>query len=230
MQSTDTKTGMKYSKLAITGCDSTTEWMLHWFILNFTKHNNIPLMVFDFGMTPSLTFDYPRVPMISEERGWFKKPKAMQKALQYADQVVWLDTDCHVKGDISPIFDFIVPNKLAMAEDQPWTMRMKQIWHNTGVVGFSGPSNTVLDQWIEAVTKDPKLPASGDQQILHTLLNQGLNRLTMVNTIPKTYNCLRLDVVDGTAVPKPVIMHWTGQIGKQKIKDIMNGPNGSCNW
>ena len=229
MPSTTTEPDTKSSKLVITGCDASTEWMLPWFVENYYKHNTIPLKIFDFGMKFTSPVDYPCIALKSDNKGWFKKPAAMKKALQYADQVVWLDTDCHVRGWIGPIFNFIAPNKLAMAEDQPWTMRTKQMWHNTGVVGFSGPANTVLDQWVEAVARDSQLPNSGDQQILHILLNQGLNRLSMVNTIPKTYNCLRLDVVDGTAVPKPVIMHWTGQVGKAKIKEMMNGSNSARN-
>lgn len=212
---------MKSSKLVITGCDSSTEWMLPWFVDNYRRHNNTELMIFDFGMTTSL---YPelRKSHRTSDKGWYKKPSAMQKALAFADKVVWLDTDCEVRGDISEIFDLIVPNKLLMGEDTPWTTRSGQQWHNTGVVGFQGPSCPVLDEWSRLVAFSEQAPTSGDQQILHAYLQGGMNRLMYVKTLPKKYNCLRLDREDGTAVPDPVVMHWTGPKGKLMIKELMN--------
>lgn len=224
MQNTTTVPPIKSSELFITGCDDTTSWMMPWFLANFRKYNpRAALLVYNFGM-PEIEFeemwvDFRKV----KDKGWYKKPKAMQDALKYGDKVVWLDTDCEVRANLDSIFDYITPNTLAMGEDTPWTTRSGQRWHNTGVVGFQGPICEPLDKWVQETTTWMQTPTSGDQQVLHSILLRGMNRLLYTRTIPKKYNCLRLDVLDKTDVPNPAIMHWTGPKGKQTIKGMMNG-------
>ena len=117
-------------KLFITGCDKTTRWMLPWFTQNFKIYNpDSELKVYDFD-----TF----APQLS---GWFKKPSAMIDASENADQVCWIDTDCHILSNIEDIFSFIEPNKLAMVEDKPWSKRRGETWHNSGVVAFKSSSS-----------------------------------------------------------------------------------------
>ena len=209
---------MKYSKLFITGCDKNTEWQLPLFFKNFTKHCDLPLMVFDFGMSPDVAQAMDAVKLDSQDEGWFKKPMSMVKASQQADNVCWLDTDCHVMGKIDEIFDYIEPNKLAMVEDKPWSTRSGQKWHNSGVVAFKSRPN-ILDEWA-AATAFTK--ARGDQEVLHELLQDPMRRMIHITDLPRKYNTLRLDIQDNT-VPEDVrIMHWTGQKGKVKIKELMN--------
>ena len=38
-------------KVFLTGCDNNTEWQLPWFVHNYRKHNTIPLVLADFGMS-----------------------------------------------------------------------------------------------------------------------------------------------------------------------------------
>ena len=35
----------------LTGCDEITEWMLPWFLENYSKHNNTPLIFANFGVS-----------------------------------------------------------------------------------------------------------------------------------------------------------------------------------
>jgi hypothetical protein len=209
---------MKYSKLFVTGCDKNTEWMLPFFIPRFTKHCDLPLMVFDFGMSPEVAQAVDAVKVTGQDVGWFKKPKAMVQASKQADYVCWLDTDCEVRDNIEGIFDHIEPNKMAMAKDLPWTTRHMTKWHNTGVVAFRSRPN-ILDEWSTAVafTKE-----RGDQEVLHQLLQDPMRRMIHITDLPRSYNTLRLDLQDGTAPANIKIMHWTGQKGKDKIKELMN--------
>ena len=111
----------------------------------------------------------------TQERGWFKKPQAMIEASKIADNVCWIDTDCHVLANLQDVFTLTEPNKLAMVEDIPWSKRRQETWHNTGVVAFQGRP-TILDVWARAVRDKPN---TGDQEVLHSLLRDGLTRLSM---------------------------------------------------
>lgn len=209
---------MSYSKLFITGCDKNTEWMLPFFYSNYVQHNDIPLMVFDFGMSPEVAQAMDAIPVKSQDKGWFKKPKSMIMATKYSHNVCWLDTDCHVKGDISGIFDYVEPNKLAMVEDTPWSKRRGETWHNSGVVAFNSRPN-ILNEWAAAVAQNPEV---GDQEVLHSLVKEGMRRMIHITDLPKKYNTLRLDLLDGIAPDNHLIMHWTGQKGKDEIRKMMN--------
>lgn len=210
---------MKYSKLFITGCDYRTEWQLPFFVENFKKHNpHADLMIFDFGMRSGL---YPemRKSLRGKERGWFKKPKAMCVASRMSQMTCWLDTDCEVRGNLDEIWDHVQPNKLAMAQDLPWSTRRGETWHNSGVVAFQYKPN-ILDEWAVAVQNDPY---QGDQEVLHLLVRNGMRRQIHISNLPRKFNTLRIDLKDDTAPDDIRIMHWTGQIGKEHIREIMNG-------
>lgn len=211
-------TSTKLSKLFITGCDSNTEWMLPWFVETFKKHNDIPLMIMDFGMEGSW---YPemRKSVRTTDKGWFKKPSAMIIASKFADQVCWLDTDCEVLGDISDIFSYIKPQKLSMVIDQPWSDRRGATWHNSGVVAFQGIPQ-ILKDWTERCAHTP---IQGDQETLHVMLDSPLKRMTHIEDLPNRYNVLRIQHIDKTVPPDPLVYHWTGQKGKDHIRKLING-------
>lgn len=208
---------MNYSKLFITGCDKNTEWMLPWFIENFTRHNTLPLMIFDFGMSPEIAQMVNAVKVSGQDKGWFKKPKAMLQATKHASNICWLDTDCHVQANIENIFDYVEPNKIGMVEDVPWSTRRKEKWHNSGVVAFADRPN-ILDEWATAVATNPQV---GDQEVLHGLVKDGIRRMIHITDLPRKFNTLRLDVQDGTAPSDTVIMHWTGPRGKDIIRKMI---------
>lgn len=199
-------TNTKLYKLFITGCDSNTSWMLPWFQENFYKHNSdAQLFVYNFDA------------FAPEQKGWFKKPAAMVDASKKAKYVCWIDTDCEVRGNIENIFDYVEPNKLAMVEDVPWTKRREEKWHNSGVVAFQDMP-AILRKWKEHVSTTPIV---GDQEVLHLLLRQGMMRLMHITDLPRKYNVLRLDLQDGSAPKDIKIMHWTGEKGKEHIRQVM---------
>jgi hypothetical protein len=214
---------MKSSKIFITGCDSNTEWMLDWFVMNYLKHNSNQLYIMDFGMSERALekhagFVLPLPP--SNHVGWFHKPLAMLSAARLADKVCWLDTDCQVLGDISGIFDYVEKNKLAMVEDLPWSTRRGSKWHNSGVVAFEGVP-AILTEWHAAVVKSPQV---GDQEVLHALLNTPMRRFVHIVDVPNKYNVLRVQWDKDDSVPKDVLIkHYTGAKGKLQIWDQMNG-------
>ena len=198
---------MNYSKLFITGCDSTTRWILPWFEENFYRHNpDAELKVYDFD-----TFK-------PELKGWFKKPAAMLDAARLSQKVCWLDTDCEVRADLDDIFTYLEPNKLGMVEDVPWSRRRAEKWHNSGVVAFDG-CPIILSEWAAAVQQNPQV---GDQEVLHGLTREGLRKMIHITDLPRDYNTLRLDLIDNSTPADIKVMHWTGAKGKDKIRSMMN--------
>ena len=207
----------------LTGCDKNTEWQLPWFVHNYRKHNTTPLVVADFGMSKEMR-EIEGIDLVidvkSEAKGWFKKPRAMLDAtkLDGVKKVCWLDTDCQVFGDISPIFDLTVPFKIGMVEDRPWTKRRGEYgaWYNSGVVVWEGKPN-ILRAWAEQCINDGWV---GDQETLYAMMGgDEIMKMSIIEPLPHKYNTLRLDYVDNIAVKNPLIVHHTGKKGKEVIKE-----------
>jgi len=196
--------------LFITGYDNNTEWMLKWFLKNFYNNSHTAILPYDFD-----EFKAPTQGMMN----WFKKPFAMLDAASKANKVCWIDLDCEIKENIDGIFDLIEPNKLAMVEDLPWTKRTNQKWHNSGVVGFQGKPK-ILQEWAAEVALNP--PIRGDQEVLHSMMTDSLKRMIHITDLPREYNTLRIDFIDGTNPKNPKIAHWTGQKGKEHIRKMID--------
>ena len=215
----------KYPRAFLTGCDSNAEWMLDWFLDNYWQHNSTPLVFANFGVTESFynkLYSSGKVSAIldmtkSQEKGWFKKPLSMWNCPSM--ETCWIDTDCQVLGDISSVFDYVEDNKLAMVEDKPWSKRRGETWHNSGVVAFRNQPR-ILDHWVAKVKSNPTV---GDQEVLHSILNSPLDRLMHITSLPNRYNWLRIQVEHDKQDSKDkLVMHWTGQKGKDKIREMMN--------
>ena len=215
---------MKYDKAFLTGCDHFGEWLIPWFVENYKKHNTAPLIFANFGVKnlDSIKGHFDAIINAedsSEVKGWFKKPKVMCSSP--AHKTVWLDTDCQVIDNIDGIFDLLKPNKLNMVEDKPWTLRrgVNGPWYNSGVVGFIGQP-MILRNWFNWV-KENKTEA-GDQEVLYSNLDI-MGKLTYINPLPNEYNWLRLQLEhDNQNSWNKKIVHWTGQKGKDRIKEMMN--------
>lgn len=215
-------------EIFVTGCDEKTEWQLPWFIHNFREHNpDAKLVLADFGMSDYMwqqvydDFD-DHFEVLSEAKGWFKKPRALLDASRLEDvsKVCWLDTDCEIKGNIEHIFDLSEPHRLGMVEDRPWTARRNELgeWYNSGVVLIEGTPN-ILKMWADECIRNP---VQGDQEVLYLMMGgDRLQKLTYINPLPHTYNTLRLDYIDGINVRNPKIVHHTGKKGNDVIRGQM---------
>jgi len=212
---------ISYDKVFLTGCDLRTEWQLPWFIENYKKHNDTPLVLANFGMTDeALLYAKNHVHAIinlSEYagKGWFLKPMAMLQCP--SKESVWIDTDCEVRANISKIFDYIEPEKLLMGIDYPWSHRSGSKWYNSGVIGFRGKPN-ILKRWKAQIEISKK---RGDQEVLFSMLND-ITKMTYIVDLPHKYNVLRIDLIDNTAPDEIAIMHWTGEKGNKEIRRQIN--------
>lgn len=207
----------------LTGCDKNTEWQLPWFIDNYKKHCQLPLVIADFGMSEDMLAGispFAAASFPTARAGWFSKIEAILRASRTYDKVCWLDTDCQVTSDPTGIFRYTEENKLTMVVDHPWTTRRPQLgeWHNSGVVAVEG-TPIVLPQWLER-SRDGNY--RGNQEALHDYIGGcPIKRISTISVAPHKYNVLRLDVVDNNVPEDAVIMHWTGEKGNQEIRKQM---------
>lgn len=230
-----------YDRCFITGCDTNTEWTLRWFFNNFKRYNKqIPIVFCDFGVSEKelkwaeLHFDQVipfehferEATLMSSYSRWMLKPLAAITA--ESNKTVWLDTDCEVLGDIQPIFDLLVRDKINIVRDDPWTRRRGELWHNTGVFGIVDKPK-ILFEWASQcrVIAQPysinRVPV-GDQDALHELIGQDpIRQITYINELPNKYNWLRIQLLDGQDDPNKLVMHWTGPKGKQIIHQKIHG-------
>lgn len=209
------------NNVILTGCDKNTEWQLPWFLDNLFKYNpKAKVVIANFGMSNEMLEQMKSHTIINIKEkvdGWFKKPASLLSAISLPDvnKVCWIDTDAQINGDISHIFDYTVPNKLTIAIDYPWTKRRPEmgVWYNTGVIVLEDVPE-VLPKWRDQC----RFGGEGDQTTLHEMFNgNDILKGKHIQTLPKTFNTLRIDLIDGTAVPNPLIMHWTGRKGKDVI-------------
>lgn len=221
----------RVDKAILIGGDSNTEWQVPWFLENYAKHGNkFPICFANFGVserflewitghpmiwcTMDLAKNFP--PEKDRPKSWFYKPLAMANIP--AKECFWIDTDCEILDNISGLFSYIEDNKLAMVRDKPWSKRLETEMYNSGVVGFRGRPNILL-QWIEAIKNNPA--QRGDQETLHAYLNP-ITRMTYITEVPNEYNWLRLQIEsDEEPADNAKIIHWTGDKGKNRIRGKM---------
>ena len=219
----------KYDKVFLTGCDENTEWMLDWFINNLKKYNTTPVVFADFGVSDKMIKRIKKEARFhaiinmrkASEKGWFLKPRAMLSSP--SKKTIWLDTDCEILDNIENLFDMLEPRKLAMVEDKPWTKRSGDLWHNSGVVGFIDKP-IILHQWCKAIQSKKDVVAvlgNGDQEVLHSMLNP-ITKLTYIKDLPNEYNITRVQVDNDNYQGAKKIMHWTGELGKIRIRSMIN--------
>ena len=216
-----------YDRAFITGCDINTEWQLEWFLKNYRKHNETPIIFCNFGISPDMLAwvmtqsDFCHIYEIPKQSksGWFYKPAALLHSP--AKETVWLDTDMQILGDVSGAFDYIEDEKLAMVEDKPWSKRRGETWHNSGTVGIRNKPQ-ILKDWYANTQKSTQV---GDQEVLHEMVKKdALTRMRYITDLPNKYNWLRIQLLDGQDSRDKLVMHWTGHKGKLEIrKQMYNG-------
>ena len=218
----------------VVGLDEAQEWLLDWWWSNYSSHNDLPVHFVDFGMTGRArawcaargTLSAP-VPL--DCYGWFKKPLACLKS--FFRQALWLDTDCEVRGPLDALFDFCADGGIGLTLDRGTPLQYREAMphdapiYNTGVVAFNH-GDPVVPQWASMTLAlrsdrpgDTRYGQPGDQETLALALRR--YACGRVRPIPKDLVRLRLSDGDGPAL----VMHWTGPVGKQHIRSVMNpGP------
>ncbi len=193
----------------VVGCDSAAEWMLPWWFQNFRKHNpDLPVAVADFGMTDSCRRSAPAgvsvfdVKDVDVPLGWFLKPFALLRS-PFA-KALWIDLDCEVRGDVSPLLDAIEPDRIVGVVDEGDGLQVHTV--NTGVIGVEKTA-PVLGRWAEECL-ERHYSFHSDQDALFATMKTG----DLIERGPRWNNIRMMAEVEGC-----VIRHWTGPKGKDHI-------------
>jgi hypothetical protein len=235
----------------ITGCDENGEWLLPWWYQHIRAHASLPITFIDYGMSPrslewcekrgktkqlslpSQIFEKRIVTpkrfahrtnqtLVQEIRiAWFKKPFAM--LLSPYKRTLWLDIDCEIKGNISPIFALAEnPSGVAIAYSSEETNQMKrkegmltndEKGVNSGVIAYLHGAE-LIERWALA-TISYEGDFLGDQDILARVIHA---EKKPVGTLSEIYNWRKRTDPHNEAV----IFHWWGNAKSALQKIIMS--------
>ncbi len=151
--------------------------------------------------------------------GWFKKPLALLHTPY--QRTIWIDIDCEVRGELSPIFTFCHnPAGLAVtpvSESAHEDLLKIQLRHPDEVIYSSGlvvyeRHSPIIEEWAErALTQNAEF--FGDQDLLSRILYE---RKTPFSPLPEMYHHIALDDRLDT-----LVKHWGGGRGKVHILEMM---------
>jgi hypothetical protein len=223
----------------VVGCNDNLEWLIPWWWENYQRHCSLPVAFIDFGMSDKMrsycsqrgelikidilpnekleVFD-EKITALPEHskykeyttlrKGWFHKPQAM--AATPFDVSLWLDLDCEVLADLSPIFDYAKDEPfIGLVEDVCVDPVLPYTFYNGGVVLYPKGS-LILERLVQAV-HDGVENFFGDDNLLSYLLHK--DQYPVVE-MPYIFNWRLTQGID----PRVVIFHWVGDAGKNCIK------------
>ena len=208
------------NKCFITGADAQLQDLLPWWIENIRRHDKeTHIVVADFGMSKqwhewttknvNKVIKYPK----HNKHSWFWKPHTMIVAPY--EYKCWIDLDCEVLQNITDIFDYVDGSNMGLTAD-PCRRREadNRDWLATGVNVVKGQPN-ILKMWVENC-KESWL--RGDQEVLHDILKEKKYMQDIV-VMPMEYQWLRILLAQGKDHANKKIVHWTGPVGKQIIRE-----------
>ena len=217
--------------------DQGQEWLLEWWWKNYSRYNDYPIAVVDFGMSQEAADRFKKrgevIPFCAQQevgragyeeevehlrKYWFKKPHAL--TLSPFKKTLWLDNDCEVLGSLEPLFAY---EGLALAEELEWIRsqdkkesreykrNLSRARYNTGVIVYE-KGHPVIQEWA-IHSQDSCDQFLGDQDLLWHLIQQ---KQIKVNELPQEYNWRMAQGINIEAL----IIHWVGFWGKGVIQKL----------
>jgi len=211
----------------VVGCDANQEWMLDWWMENYSKHNKLPVAIANFGMSSKKLKKYKPITEIIDltsiktKLPWFKKPLAIVNSP--FKKTCLVDIDCEVLKPLDSIFNYLDEHHVCVTKDPLNTYCKKyitseQIPMATGVV-VAYSNNELIKEWAERCVGEEDI--RGDQEVFNNILTERLKKKilsTKIRIIPDNYQWLRIyEMVRKN--PEAYIIHWTGPDGKKIIKE-----------
>ena len=211
------------NKTFLTGADYNLQDLLPWWVGCVRKHNpDIHITIADFGLTDSAkdwvkhnvnhVIVYERHP----ELAWFYKPQSMIDCPY--EYTCWLDLDCEMLAPVPEIFDFPTEDQMALTQDvvRANPDHVKGVfWWAVGVNVVKGKPKILRDWAYHTKNTDQR----GDQEVLHQMIELNPEYNNMIIKMPLAYQWLRIDLLNRYDSPDKKIIHWTGPVGKQHIRE-----------
>jgi hypothetical protein len=192
-------------------CDANQEWMLEWWWYNYRKFNSLPVHFVDIGMTDAgrqWCAEHGTLSILPSFnlKHWYKKPFAcITSPFMYT---IYMDNDCQVMGDVSPLLDYAKPVGLALDIVTRWTSGNVPV--QGGVIAYMHGAS-LISQWAKD-TPENSFYFRGDQEILQAMISN--NKCDFLE-MPERFNWVRGRGANSQAL----INHWTGDEGKQIIRE-----------
>ena len=211
------------NKTFLTGSDHNLQDLLPWWVGCVRKHNpDIHITIADFGLTDSAkdwvkhnvnhVIVYERHPTLA----WFLKPQSMIDCPY--EYTCWLDLDCEMVAPVPEIFDFPTEDKMALTHDvvrgNP-DHNAGMFWWAVGVNVIKGKPQILKDWARNTINTDLR----GDQEVLHKMIQVNQDYNNQIIKMPLEYQWLRISLANGYDSPNKKIIHWTGPVGKQHIRE-----------
>lgn len=138
---------------------------------------------------------------------WFKKPAAILQSPY--ERTIWLDTDCEVRGSVTPIFEFCNPFSMRkIAHLSPFGDPI----YNSGVLPYRW-GIPCFEKWA-CLSFDANEKYMGDQDILSQII---VDEKISIPELPDSYHrYYRVDPEEGA-----LIIHWLGSNGKRILEHKM---------
>ena len=211
------------------GSDCKTEWLLPWWWKYYSKYNDLPVAVADFGLSPKMVkWCQKRFQVISCSQCFVHPKRAVSKHLAKQwqetykgdvwqareawfkkplaclaapfDLTLWLDVDCEVCGSLEPLFEgFEKKTELALVRESHD--------YNSGVLLFWKKA-PFLKKWAELCKDNDKY--LGDQNVLTQLIVEGRIR---IKELDPRYNWRMVQGFNDAVV----VAHWCAW-GKEHIR------------
>jgi hypothetical protein len=219
------------------GSDSTTEWLLPWWWKYYSRYNDFPVAIADFGMTPKMrkwsekkghVFALECPDFIRKKSGlsqetaqkwqktylgdvWQAREAWFKKPLACLqspfDLTVWMDIDCEVCGPLNPIFEFSETG-IELALVRD-ERSVEEHNYSSGVMLF--PKHApFLKKWVRLCLESSD-KYMGDQNALTELILQKKIRFKELSPI---YNWIMFQGYNVSAV----VAHWGAAWGKEHIR------------
>ncbi|HUD01224.1 MAG TPA: hypothetical protein VMR37_02780 [Rhabdochlamydiaceae bacterium] len=219
------------------GSDSTTEWLLPWWWKYYSRYNDFPVAIADFGMTPKMrkwsekkgrVFSLKCPDFIQKKTGlsqetaqkwqktylgdvWQARQAWFKKPLACLqspfDLTLWMDIDCEVCGSLNPIFE-VSEKGMELALVRD-ERSVEEHNYSSGVMLF--PKNApFLKKWARLCLEGSD-KYMGDQNALTDLI---LAKKVRFKELSPIYNWIMFQGYNDSAV----VAHWGAAWGKEHIR------------
>jgi len=215
----------KYSVL--TGCDDKYEFLIPWWIYKYRQHSSSPLIFADFGLSKEGR-DYVEkhadiVIDINPEKKdffWGMKARSVSACDSLSKFVLWIDIDCEINGDVTEYFsDSLTEDTFYIGKDVPALTYPgeSEVFRNQLQAGLfmTSPKNKLFRLWLSRINEN-----TNDQKLISQL---AMENPGSVGFIPLEFHCPRLLLENFIQESRklPNVIHWTGQIGHEILKNRM---------